>query len=50
MRIVASAIIVLAGAICLSFGNKLEGTSAILLVVGGVCFAIEFVRTWTGKD
>ena len=58
MRIIASAIVALTGAICL--GLSVTGTSnsardaesfgGFLLVAGGVCFAIEFVRTWTGKD
>jgi drug/metabolite transporter (DMT)-like permease len=58
MRIIASAIVVLAGAMCFGLGaatpdyvrRDVWTVGGILLFAGGVCFAIEFYRTWTRKD
>ena len=59
MRLVASAIVVLAGANCIglagsggvtSYTTDANTTGVALLLIGGVCFAIEFFRTWKGHD
>ena len=58
MRIVASAIVVLAGAVCIagsatfnsSLSKDAHGAGVFLLVVGGVCFVAEFIRTWNLKS
>ncbi len=59
MRLIASAIVVLAGAICIGLAGSGPGTSyagdantagGVLLFCGGACFAIEFIRSWNGND
>jgi len=60
MRFIASAIIVLAGATCWVASaisapagtfpidsTKFRDVGTLLLVVGGLCFVVEYVRSWT---
>ena len=57
MRLLASAIVVLAGAICFGlsatgpstgtgYAGEAQAMGLFILLAGGVCFMIEFVRTW----
>ena len=59
MRLVASAIVVLAGSVCLGLSGSSEtstvyardanSSGAVILFLGGVCFAVEFIRTWNAE-
>ena len=56
MRILSCAIIVLAGAICFGLGDAAEttgydskGAGSWMIGIGGVLFAIEYLRELLGK-